>query len=84
VEKKRGRDSFQFVGNESRPLFFSKLGTVILLSRADEVVPFADSEELASNSRATLIEVGTDHRLADPEPLVAMLKACERAASEIA
>src|SRR3954464_3906726 len=65
-----------------------KPDTVILHSRADDVVPFADSEELAKNSGATLIEVGTDHRLADPEPLGArpkpgerlgaMLKACER------
>lgn len=54
-----------------------KPDTVILHSRADDVVPFADSEELARNSGATLIEVGTDHRLADPEPLVAMRKACE-------
>lgn len=53
-----------------------KAGTVILHSRADDVVPFADSEELAKISGATLIEVGTDHRLADPEPLAAMLKAC--------
>jgi alpha-beta hydrolase superfamily lysophospholipase len=52
-----------------------KPGTAILHSRADDVVPFADSEELATNSGATLIEVGTDHRLADPEPLAAMLKA---------
>ena len=51
--------------------------TVILHSRADDVIPFADSEELARSSGATLIEVGTDHRLADPEPLAAMLKACE-------
>ena len=51
--------------------------TVILHSRADDVVPFADSEELAKNSGATLIEVGTDHRLADPEPLGTMLKACK-------
>jgi len=51
--------------------------TVILHSRADDVVPFADSEELARSSGATLIEVGTDHRLADPEPLAAMLRACE-------
>src|SRR5271154_5032049 len=43
--------------------------TVILHSRADDVIPFADSEELAKNSGATLIEVGTDHRLADQEPL---------------
>lgn len=54
-----------------------KPGTVILHSRADDVIPFADSEELARNSGATLIEVGTDHRLADTEPLAAMLRACE-------
>ncbi len=54
-----------------------KPGTVILHSRADDVVPFADSEELAKNSGAALIEVGTDHRLADPEPLKKMLEACE-------
>src|SRR5262249_5726753 len=54
-----------------------KSGTVILHSRADDVVPSADSEELARNSGATLIEVGTDHRLADPEPLAAMVGACE-------
>jgi len=53
-----------------------KSDTVILHSRADDVVPFADSEELAKNSGATLIEVGSDHRLADPEPLAAMLRAC--------
>jgi hypothetical protein len=53
-----------------------KPGTVILHSRADDAIPFADSEELALASGATLIEVGTDHRLADPEPLAAMLKAC--------
>src|ERR1700719_3535067 len=46
-----------------------KPGTVILPSRADDVVPFTDSEELVKNSRlpAALIEVGTDHRLADPK-----------------
>ncbi len=54
----------------------AKPGTVILHSRADDVVPFVNSEELAKNSGATLIEVGGDHRLADPEPLAAMLKAC--------
>jgi len=55
-----------------------KAGSVILHSRADDVVPFADSEELVRDSGATLIEVGTDHRLADPEPLEAMLGACTR------
>lgn len=54
--------------------------TIILHSRADDVIPFADSEELAARSGATLIEVGDDHRLADPEPLAAMLRACSRSA----
>jgi hypothetical protein len=47
-----------------------------------DVVPFGDSEELVSNSglpASALIEVGDDHRLADPEPLAAMLRACEAA-----
>ena len=59
-----------------------KPGTVILHSRADDVVPFADSEELVRFSglpASVLVEVGTDHRLADPEPLAAMLSACEGA-----
>src|SRR5471030_1554518 len=34
-----------------------KLGPVILHSRADDVIPVADSEELVKNSGATLIEV---------------------------
>ncbi len=54
-----------------------KNSTIILHSRNDDVIPFEDSEELAHSSKATLIEVGTDHRLADPEPLATMLKACE-------
>lgn len=51
--------------------------TVILNSRADDVNPCADSEELARNSGAMLIEVGMDHRLADLEALEKMLRACE-------
>jgi hypothetical protein len=31
---------------------------------------------------SVLIEVGTDHRLADPEPLEAMLRACEEMREE--
>ena len=57
-----------------------KPSTIILHSRADDVVPFEDSEELVANSGLppeTLIEVGSDHRLADEEPLEAMLEACE-------
>jgi hypothetical protein len=58
-----------------------KPGTVILHSRADDVVPFADSEELIRTSgllASALIEVGSDHRLAEPEPLARMRQACER------
>jgi alpha-beta hydrolase superfamily lysophospholipase len=54
--------------------------TVILHSKADEVVPFADSEELVRNSGLppfSLIEVGTHHRLADKESLKRMLEAVE-------
>ena len=57
-------------------------GTVILHSRADDVVPFGDSEELIRNSglpASALIEIGTDHRLADPEPLEVMLDYTEPA-----
>ena len=57
-----------------------KADTVILHSRADDVIPFAESEELARNSGAKLIEVGTDHRLADKEPLERMLVECESVA----
>jgi len=59
-----------------------KPGTVILHSQADDVVPFADSEELMKNSglpSESLIEVGSEHRLADLESLEAMLKVVERA-----
>jgi hypothetical protein len=59
--------------------------TVILHSRADDVIPFAESEELVRNCglpESALIEVGTDHRLAEPEPLNAMLEACERVSKQ--
>ncbi len=54
--------------------------TQILHSRADDVVPFADSIELLSKSglpASALIEVGQDHRLAAPEPLEALLRTVE-------
>ena len=59
-------------------------GTVILHSEADDIIPIADSRELvlaSGLSDSALIVVGTDHRLADPEPLQALLEACEQAAS---
>jgi hypothetical protein len=58
----------------------AKQGTVVLHSRGDEVVAFGDSVELVRNSglpESALIEVGIDHRLADPEALRAMLRSCE-------
>jgi alpha-beta hydrolase superfamily lysophospholipase len=60
-----------------------KPNTVILHSEADEVVPIANSRELLRNSglpESALLTVGANHRLADPEPLEAMLAAVERAA----
>jgi hypothetical protein len=56
-----------------------KKNTTIIHSREDDVVPFRDSLELIENSvlpASVLIEVGDDHRLADPEPLAKMLEAC--------
>ena len=58
-----------------------KPGTVILHSEADEVIPFVESRELVRASGladSALVVVGTDHRLADPGPLRAMLAACEK------
>ena len=57
-----------------------KPNTVILHSRADEVVPFSDSEELIQTSglpESALIAVGKDHRLADAKPLEIMLNSVE-------
>jgi alpha-beta hydrolase superfamily lysophospholipase len=59
-----------------------KPGTIILHSEADDVVPIAHSRELVIQSglpATALVIVGSDHRLADPEPLAAMLAAVERA-----
>jgi hypothetical protein len=59
----------------------AKPNTTILHSRNDEIIPFADSEELVAASglpRATLIETGNDHRLADPDSLTTMLDTCLR------
>ena len=54
--------------------------TTIIHSRADDVVPFEDSQDLISKSglpASALIEVGQDHRLADPEPLEVLRRAVE-------
>ncbi len=57
-----------------------KPNTIILHSRADDVVPFLDSEELVANSGlppSALVEVGTEHRLAEPDALGKMLEVVE-------
>lgn len=57
-----------------------KPNSLILHSRQDDVIPFSDSEELISNCELlpeTLIEVGTDHRLADADSLKEMLSSIE-------
>jgi alpha-beta hydrolase superfamily lysophospholipase len=62
-----------------------KPGTVILHSRADEVIPFDDSVELVTNSglpSESLVDVGTEHRLADEESLKKMLEAVEKATTK--
>jgi|HubBroStandDraft_6_1064221.scaffolds.fasta_scaffold1219569_1 hypothetical protein len=59
---------------------FVKGGARILHSRADDTIPFADSKDLVRNSGLpsdALIEVGSDHRLADVGSLETMLRACE-------
>jgi len=59
-----------------------KPGTLILHAESDEVVPYADSLELLANSglspESSLITVGSEHRLADPVSLAALLAAVER------
>ena len=61
-----------------------KPSALILHSRHDDVIPFADSEELVASSGLppeTLMEVGSDHRLADESSLSVMLWACNLFAS---
>jgi len=57
-----------------------KANSIILHSRADEVISFGDSEDLLSNSSlpsSALVEVGKDHRLADSCSLREMEHACK-------
>ena len=56
-----------------------KPGSLVFHSRLDDVIPFEDSEELVARSglpSETVVQVGADHRLADPGSLQAMLAAC--------
>ncbi len=58
-----------------------KPNTVILHAKTDEIIPFADSQELLRNSSLTelaLIVIGNDHRLADQKSLQVMLEAVEK------
>jgi len=57
-----------------------KPGTVILHCRGDDVIPFEASLELVRASglpNGALVEVRTDHRLAEPEPLEVLARAVE-------
>lgn len=59
----------------------AKPGTVILHTPADDVVPFADSEELILHSGlpgSALIITGYQHSLTDPDSLQVLLEAVER------
>ncbi len=61
-----------------------KPDSIVLHSRSDDVIPFADSEELVARSGLppeTLIEIGNDHRLADEGSLAVLLWACRMVAS---
>lgn len=61
-----------------------KPNSMVLHSRMDDVIPFEDSEELVVKSglqSETLVEVGSDHRLADDASLSVMLWACQVLAS---
>jgi hypothetical protein len=52
----------------------------LLHPRADDMIPFADSNDLLRNvdiSEDMLTEVGDDHQLADPEPLDRMQQECQ-------
>ncbi len=56
-----------------------KANSIVLHSRQDDVIPFEDTELLIRQSglpAETLIEVGSDHRLADESSLAVMLWAC--------
>lgn len=89
--RQAARFTFQWsVRNQPRPAWKKwgkadsvKPETRILHSQADDVVPFSDSVELKTKSglpSSARIEVGQDHRLADPEPLKALLRAVEEKA----
>ena len=57
-----------------------KPNTTILHSRADETVPFSNSEELIRNSglpSEKLTEVGFEHRMADEKSLTMMVRTVE-------
>lgn len=60
-----------------------KQGTILLHSEQDETIPFSDTQTLAGMSdlpRSSVVVVGSEHRLADPDSLAAMNAAVERAA----
>jgi hypothetical protein len=62
-----------------------KTGTLILHAPGDEVVPYADSEELIRNSglpETALLSTGSEHRLADPASLAQLAAVLAHRASQ--
>ena len=49
--------------------------TMILHCESDEIVPFSDSQQLSDTYGATLIKVGTCHRMSDDSALEALADA---------
>lgn len=58
----------------------AKPNAIILHSPTDEIIPFAQSEELLAESPSgvELVAFGSDHRMADPATLRMMLRLGER------
>ncbi len=50
-------------------------GGIILHCREDKIIPYEDSVELCSETGATLITCGIDHRMKDPDALDGILDA---------
>ncbi len=50
-------------------------GGIILHCREDKIIPYEDSVELCSETGATLITCGVDHRMKDPDALDGILDA---------
>lgn len=58
-----------------------KMGTMVLHSPQDEVIPIEDSEELVQASgldSSALLKTGSEHRMGSPQALEALLRVCRK------